>query len=297
MKELILTKNLEDMTMIGSWLFQKSAKTQKYYRRVLGHFLEFFPGITLKAVEITHLALFLKAYGNHSDSTRNTYKNALSSFFSFAAKAGYLPRNPALALDNLKTPDRIYSKVLSREQVEQMVLKEPIARNRLIIQVLYLTGLRVEELCSLKRSSFHSSNNGWLMVVEGKGRKVRSLHLPEALVLEIQNHLMQVEGEFLFSNLKNTFGVFRPLNPSQVFRIIKAAAKRAKLSVAPSPHWLRHTSATHAIEAGAPIHVVQRSLGHESISTTGKYLDIRPKESVGDYLKPLWGLAADNKES
>ncbi|MFN9067769.1 MAG: site-specific integrase, partial [Bdellovibrionales bacterium] len=123
MKELILTKNLEDMTMIGSWLFQKSARTQRYYRRVLRDFLEFFPGLTLRSVEVTHLALFLKAYGEFESSTRNTYKNALSSFFTFATKAGYLPRNPALALDNLKTPDRIYTKVLSREQVEQMILK------------------------------------------------------------------------------------------------------------------------------------------------------------------------------
>jgi integrase/recombinase XerD len=288
MKELILTKNLEDMTMIGSWLFQKSARTQRYYRRILRDFLEFFPGLTLRAVEVTHLALFLKAYGEFESSTRNTYKNALSSFFTFATKAGYLPRNPALALDNLKTPDRIYTKVLSREQVEQMILKEPNLRNQIILKILYFTGLRVEEVCSLKVGSFHSSENGWLMLVEGKGRKVRSLHLPEALVLDLQNYLAQLPSEYLFTSLKNTFGHYKPLNTSQVFRIVKSAAKRAKLSVEPSPHWLRHTtSATHAIEAGAPIHVVQRSLGHESISTTGKYLDIRPKESVGDYIKPL----------
>ena len=98
--------------------------------------------------------------------------------------------------------------------------------------------------------------------------------------------------DYLFTNERLIdFGIGpferKPICHSQIFRIVKSAAKKAKLSVAPSPHWLRHTSATHAIEAGAPIHVVQRSLGHESISTTGKYLDIRPKESVGDYIAPL----------
>ena len=287
MQELVLTKNIEDMTMIGSWIFQKSQKTQKYYKRVMRDFLQFYPGITLKSVEITHLALFLKAYGDHTNSTRNTYKNALSSFFSFATKTGYLPRNPALALDQLKSPDRMYSKVLSRAQMEQMILKETSIRNQMILKIFYFTGLRVEELCSLKINSFTQNDNGMLMTVIGKGRKVRSLHLPSELAEEIQSYIINLESEFLFTNQKNTFGVFQPLSHSQVFRIVKAAAKKAKLSVEPSPHWLRHTSATHAIEAGAPIHVVQRSLGHESISTTGKYLDLRPKESVGDYISPL----------
>lgn len=287
MQELILTKNIEDMSMIGSWIFQKSVKTQRYYRRVMRDFLQFYPGISLKSVEITHLALFLKAYGDHTNSTRNTYKNALSSFFSFATKTGYLPRNPALALDQLKSPDRMYSKVLSREQMEQMILKESSIRNKMILKIFYFTGIRVEELCTLKVNSFSRSENGMLMTVIGKGRKVRSLHMPNELAEEIQGYILNLESEFLFTNQKNTFGNYQALSHSQVFRIVKSAARKAKLSVAPSPHWLRHTSATHAIEAGAPIHVVQRSLGHESISTTGKYLDLRPKESVGDYITPL----------
>lgn len=287
MQELILTKNIEDMSMIGSWIFQKSAKTQKYYRRVMRDFLQFYPGISVKSVEITHLALFLKAYGDHTNSTRNTYKNALSSFFSFATKTGYLPRNPALALDQLKSPDRMYSKVLSREQMEQMILKESSVRNKMILKIFYFTGIRVEELCSLKVSSFSRSENGMLMTVIGKGRKVRSLHLPNELAEEIQGYILNLESEFLFTNQKNTFGVYQALSHSQVFRIVKSSALKAKLSVAPSPHWLRHTSATHAIEGGAPIHVVQRSLGHESISTTGKYLDLRPKESISDYISPI----------
>ena len=61
MQDLVLTKNIEDMTMLGSWIFQKSAKTQKYYARVMRDFLNFYPGIRLPAVEITHLALFLRS--------------------------------------------------------------------------------------------------------------------------------------------------------------------------------------------------------------------------------------------
>ena len=293
MNELVISRNVEDVAILGSWLFQKGQKTQRYYRRIVREFFNYYPGLTLKTTEVTHLALFLKTYGINADSTRNTYKNALSSLFTFATKAGYISRNPALALENIKTADKIYSKVLSKEQVEQMLRKEASLRNRMILKILYYTGVRVDEICKLRKTSFQKTENGVVMMVEGKGRKVRSIHLPEHFALEITAYMRDLPSDYLFTTQKNCFGAFEPLSTSQVFRIVKNSAKTAKLSVAPSPHWLRHTSATHAIEAGAPIHVVQRSLGHESISTTGKYLDIRPKESVGDYLKPL----ADLEES
>ena len=147
--ELLPGKNLEDLAIIGSWLFQKSTKTQRYYRRIIKEFFSFYPNLYIRTTQITHLSLFIKTFGNHSDSTRNTYKNALSSLFSFAQKSGYIERNPAVMLETIKTADRLYSKVLSREQIEQMILKEKNQRNRLILKVLYFTGVRVDELCKL----------------------------------------------------------------------------------------------------------------------------------------------------
>ena len=288
--EALPGKNLEDLSIIGSWLFQKSSKTQRYYRRIIKEFFSFYPNLYIKTTQITHLSLFIKTFGDHADSTRNTYKNALASLFSFAQKTGYIERNPALMLDSIKTPDRLYSKVLSREQMEQMILKEKNERNRLILKIFYFTGVRVDELCQLRKKNIQkTSADAYYLLVEGKGKKVRSINLPSHLVIDIFNYAEKISTFFLF-----TSGLFhgkelieKPLNPSQVFRIVRAAAKNAKVSVMPSPHWLRHTCATHSIEAGAPIHVVQKTLGHESISTTGKYLDIRPKESAGDYLKKI----------
>lgn len=305
---------IADQALIASWLIQKGKKTQVYYKRIVFEFFRFFPQTNLNTVQITHLALFLKTYKKFSDSTRNTYKNALSSLFGFAFKTGYIAKNPAAALENLKVPDRIYSKVLSHEQIQQMILKESSKRNQMIFKIFYYTGIRVDELCKLRKKSFQiariqnflpsnksqtsPAQTSLLMLVEGKGRKVRSVHIPEHLAEELHVFMQKLDSDqFLFRNERlldfglDQFGILEdfnnPLSASQVFRIVKAAAKRAGLSVAPSPHWLRHTSATHAIEAGAPIHVVQKSLGHESISTTGKYLDLRPKESVGNYLKKI----------
>jgi integrase/recombinase XerD len=77
----------------------------------------------------------------------------------------------------------------------------------------------------------------------------------------------------------------RHLDPSAVFRIVRHAAERAELEAGSnvSPHWLRHAHATHALERGAPIHLVQATLGHASVATTGRYLHARPTDSSARY--------------
>jgi site-specific recombinase XerD len=74
------------------------------------------------------------------------------------------------------------------------------------------------------------------------------------------------------------------LDASQVHRIVKAAAARAGLAPAVSAHWLRHAHASHALDRGAPIHLVQATLGHASVATTGRYLHARPQDSSSRYL-------------
>jgi integrase/recombinase XerD len=75
-----------------------------------------------------------------------------------------------------------------------------------------------------------------------------------------------------------------PLTARQAQRLVDAAAKRAGLRAGVSPHWLRHAHATHALERGAPIHIVQATLGHASVATAGRYLHARPTDSSARYL-------------
>ncbi len=76
----------------------------------------------------------------------------------------------------------------------------------------------------------------------------------------------------------------RPRLPAQVFRIVKAAAQGASLPAEISPHWLRHAHASHALDRGAPISLVQATLGHASVQTTGRYTHARPNDSSSRYL-------------
>jgi integrase/recombinase XerD len=108
--------------------------------------------------------------------------------------------------------------------------------------------------------------------------------LPEDIHLKVADYMASHrlnEEDYLFHAKDKRV----PLTRMQAFRIIKAAAKTAKIDPLPSPHWFRHSSATHAIENGAPIHVVQHSLGHASINTTGKYLHATPTSSNANFLK------------
>ena len=74
------------------------------------------------------------------------------------------------------------------------------------------------------------------------------------------------------------------LDPAQTHRVVKAAAVRAGLPAAISAHWLRHAHASHALDRGAPIHLVQATLGHASVATTSRYLHARPSDSSSRYL-------------
>jgi integrase/recombinase XerD len=74
------------------------------------------------------------------------------------------------------------------------------------------------------------------------------------------------------------------LDRSQVLRVVQAAARRAGVAGKVSPHWMRHAHASHALDRGAPIHLVQATLGHSSVATTGRYLHARPTESSSKYL-------------
>lgn len=282
-----------DRLTIGTWLLQVAPKTQKYYRRIAGELFLFLNDRPLGQMKTEELVLFLNVKCK-SDSTKNVYRDVLGSLFSYAVKTGHLTKNPAVVISRSKVEERLYSKVLSREQIEQMIFKETSSRNKLILELIYMTGIRVDELTKLRVNSFREVKSAGdlkvTVLVEGKGKKFRTLNVPEATYEKLK-HYWEEENIFpeepCFISRKKSDGLTKPLSTVQVWRIVKAAARNANLSCAPSTHWLRHTSATHAIENGAPIHVVKASLGHNSINTTGKYLDIRPDKSIGAYLKPL----------
>jgi integrase/recombinase XerD len=119
------------------------------------------------------------------------------------------------------------------------------------------------------------------VTVIGKGSKARVVLLPNTIWRDLLRFRQHADLDAQALAARNGGGT---LHPCMVERIVTKAAQRADVEGKVSPHWLRHAHATHALERGAPSHLVQATLGHASVANTGRYLHARPTDSSSNYL-------------
>ena len=147
---------------------------------------------------------------------------------------------------------------------------------------LYATGARISEACKLTWADVQTLEDGAAIVtLYGKGGKTRHVRLEArqwAPVASLREGSAQDDP--VFRSQKG--GGF--LDQSAVNRVVHAAAKKAGISAPVSPHWLRHAHVSHALDHGAPAHLVQQTAGHESLATTSRYAHARPGESSSRFL-------------
>ncbi len=270
--------------LINLWLDGKSVHTTDYYRRTAKQFLAFV-GKPIHFVSLTEVQAFARSLEKQglAASTRRTKISAVKSLLSFGHKIGVLPMNVGAPLKPPSAPDTLNERLLSEIEVQRIIILEPNPRNRAILKLLYYGGLRVSELCGLKWKDLSVRSDSAQVTVTGKGRKTRTVLVPMSLWVELE----QLRG---YSEKHDPVFRSRQGNPSshldrgRVYQIVQAAAKRAGIEDNVSPHWLRHAHASHALERGAKIHLVAKTLGHSSVAITSKYLHARPDESSGLYL-------------
>jgi integrase/recombinase XerD len=176
--------------------------------------------------------------------------------------------------------NKLAERILGEADVMRMIALEPQLRNRTLLTVLYAGGLRVSELCALTWRDLAARDDAGQATVFGKGGKTRAILFSTTTwkALEAVRDATILEGPVFRSRKGGA------LDRAQVHRIVKAAAMRAGLSADVSAHWFRHAHASHSLERGAPIHLVQATLGHASVATTGRYLHARPTDSSARYL-------------
>ncbi len=275
--------------MINLWVHGKSLHTQRYYRREAQKFL----AMVAKPLELVTLA-DVQAYATvlqRSDLAVSSQARAIAaikSLFSFAhRKTGLLAANPAGPVTAPKVKDALSERILPEVMVQMMIGLEPDSRNRVLLRLLYIAGLRVSELTQLEWRSLQAREVGGQVLIYGKGGKTRVIKLPASLWSELQALREGVEMDApIFSSRKQK----GHLTEVQVNRIVKAAAQRvpgldSRIAAKVSPHWLRHAHASHAMDRGAPVHLVKETLGHASVATTGRYLHARPTDSSSLYLE------------
>jgi len=271
-----------DEQLMQLWVHGKSRHTRRYYQKDAQRFLDFV-GKPLAQVTLADIQAFADSLeaSDLAPSSQSRILSAVKSLLAFGNRLGLLPVNVGAPLKTPAAKNTLAERILSEPEVQKMIFLETNARNQAILRLLYAAGLRVSELCGLRWRDLQARGDaGGQINVYGKGGKTRVVLVPIATWTEIIA---------LKANAKQNHPVFRSrkgghLDPSQIMRIVRAAAKRAGIEGNVSPHWLRHAHASHALDRGAPIHLVQATLGHASVATTGRYLHARPQDSSAQYL-------------
>lgn len=172
------------------------------------------------------------------------------------------------SFENVRVPkkEKRLPEVLTKQEVVKLIDSADNLKSKLIISMLYSSGLRVSEVVNLKVSDVDFQNNlGW--VRKGKGSKDRMFNLSKNLNDDIQKYLVGRENKYIFSKEE-------PLTTRNIQKIIFNLRGKAGINKKLTPHTLRHSFATHLLEEGTDIRVIQSLLGHSNLNTTQVYAHV-----------------------
>lgn len=261
-----------------------SEKTIEAYLSDLSKFIDFIKrnDLSLKQIELSHLEEFLAELHDENMIARSVARviSSLKSYFRFLVLNGKVDHDPTELLEAPKIGLKLPT-VLTLEEIDRVLAAIDVStaegtRNYAIIETLYSCGLRVSELTNLRFSNLYLEEG--FIRVEGKGSKQRLVPISDTAIQKIHNYLPyrnQIEvkkghEDIVFLSTKGR-GAGCGISRTMVFNITKQYAHAAGINKEISPHVFRHSFATHMLERGANIRVIQEMLGHEKITTTEIY--------------------------
>lgn len=270
-----------DSHLVDLWLAARPPSTLAVYRPVAESFLATLDGRpgglrVLTAAEVIEWAETLQG----EPATRARKVSTVKSLLSFAWRTGYTLFNVGRALRCVKVPSKVHERILEEPEVKELLQGASQGRDHAFVRLMYASGARVSELCGLRWVDLAQPGR---MSVLGKGSKVRTMTVPQRVLDEVK--ALKPGGALLTDPVftsKRSPG--RPLSVQDARQIVYRARDKAGVNEKTSPHWLRHSHATHALDRGAKLHVIQHSLGHSNIATTSVYLHVRPNQGSADFL-------------
>jgi integrase/recombinase XerD len=266
------------------WLEDGLAKNSlEAYRRDMNLFAQWLHAERGKAL-LTTVADDLNAYfAARHDTTKPASSNrrlaVLKRFFQHALRQNLVSADPCLRMKSAKQAPR-FPKSLSEAQVEALLAAPDLAtplgmRDRTMLEVMYASGLRVSELVDLK--SVEVSMNDGVLRITGKGSKTRLVPFGAEARQWIERYLDEARGVILGGQVADALFVTArgsAMTRQMFWTLVKKHALRADITAPLSPHTLRHAFATHLLNHGADLRVVQLLLGHADISTTQIYTHV-----------------------
>ena len=245
-----------------------SPHTQKSYLRCARHFASHYMRSPqeMGEKEIRGFLLHLVRDRKASPATQDMYVNALKFLYTVTLKRPEVVKD----ISHPKRPQTL-PVILSQEEVLRIFESIRSVKYKAIITTAYAAGLRVSEVCGLRIADIDSQRMR-IHVRAGKGKKDRYVMLGESLLALLRQYYKAArpQGEYLFPGQKP----HRPLCTTSVIRVLRRVIRETGLTKRVTMHTLRHCFATHLLEAGTDIRILQVLLGHSSISTTLRYTHI-----------------------
>lgn len=255
-----------------------ASNTIDAYRRDIMSFIEFCGEGSIDNITRLHISSYIMDLhdNNISSSTISRKISALKSFFKWVFTTKGLTNNPISSIEPAKLPKHL-PKVLSVSEINNLISQPLTLIERVVLELLYSCGLRVSELCNLKINDINLKTQN--IICFGKGSKERIVPFGEVALNIIKKYIEDRELILNKHNIESKYLLFndsaKRLTRQDVYRIIHKLGSLINKDI--SPHTLRHTFATHLLENGADLRVVQELLGHSDVSTTQLYTHISKK--------------------
>lgn len=261
-----------------------SSNTVNSYVRDLEEFNSFLESEYIKHVTYKDIRSYLAHMCNKKYSSRTISRklSAIRSFYKYEVNKGVIRDNPCLLISNPKVEKKLPN-YLSYNEIETMLevpdtFKNNSLRDKLIIEILYSTGIRVSELVNIKVKDIDFYNNQILIL--GKGNKERYVIFGNTLKDMLKEYIsIKSDSEYLITNKYN-----KKMSTRSIEEIVKKIVKIDGIKNKVTPHTIRHTFATHMLNEGADLRVVQELLGHENLKTTEVYTHVSNERLRSVYL-------------
>lgn len=275
-----------------------SDHTLEAYGRDVSQFLDYLGSMDLLKVDTHYAYDYLDVLYSQKLAQRSISRkvSALRTYFKFLQMNYGAINNPFRGI-KVKTTSKSLPKFLMFDEIQKLLYvcgNDSLGfRNQLLIEMMYACGLRVSEVTNLKLKDINLNDRS--IHVTGKGNKERKLYFYEALLPKLYRYLDDIRltigdansSEYLFTNAKG-----KQLTSRGIQFILESISSSAGLKYKVHPHMLRHSFATHLVDNGASLRMVQVLLGHESLSTTQIYTHVSLQKLRDDYDKAIQQISS-----
>lgn len=268
-----------DARLVELWLHGRPPSTRRSYLDSVSCFRDSTQGKPLREVTLGDLQAHADSLVGLAPATQAKRLAAIKSLLTFASKLGYIAFNVGGALRVPNVKDTLAERILDEDTVSRIVQGEDNPIHRLLLRLFYASGARISEVVCLRWEECHAHQAAGVITLHGKGSKERTVRLPSSVWSDLDALRPEDSSGPVFPSPRCPG---RPIDPATAWRWFTASCDR--VGVEASPHWFRHAHASHALDRGAPVHLVAATLGHASLATTTRYTHARPSESSGDYL-------------